>query len=56
MTHATATPDVGESWNAALDHAAGCPDCRAADDGCATGQALVHIYEQARRAHAGGTQ
>ncbi|MFD7506185.1 hypothetical protein [Streptomyces sp. NPDC059850] len=57
MTLANTTTDIGETWRAALDHAAGCPDCRAADDGCATGQSLVHTYQQARRAHhAEGTQ
>ena len=57
MTVAATTPDVGDAWDTALDHAASCPGCRAPGDGCETGKALVDAHQQARRAHhAEGTQ
>ncbi|SCF77118.1 hypothetical protein GA0115260_102326 [Streptomyces sp. MnatMP-M27] len=36
-----------ESWWAAIEHAAGCPDCRTPGVVCQTGERLLSVYETA---------
>ncbi|WNE98377.1 hypothetical protein PS467_25115 [Streptomyces luomodiensis] len=36
-------------WRAALEHAAGCPACRAPGTRCETGEHLLAAYEEAAR-------
>ncbi|WP_167396628.1 hypothetical protein [Streptomyces antioxidans] len=46
MTH---WPDVADEWRVALEHAAGCPDCRTPGAICETGERLLSAYEGAAR-------
>ncbi|MET8182669.1 hypothetical protein [Streptomyces sp. NPDC005336] len=38
-----------EAWRAALDHAAGCRNCWASDEGCKIGSTLLDAYRRAQR-------
>ncbi|AUA13965.1 MULTISPECIES: hypothetical protein [Streptomyces] len=42
-------PFADEAWRAAIEHAAGCPACRTPGAECATGERLLHAYEEAAR-------
>ncbi|WP_055550618.1 hypothetical protein [Streptomyces sp. NBRC 110028] len=51
----TADPFADEAWRAAIEHAAGCLDCKTPGARCETGEQLLHAYEEAtRQARAGG--
>lgn len=50
LDHETAADDA---WRAALEHAAGCPECRT-PGGCETGQGLLDAYGDACRAERDG--
>ncbi|MFD8092458.1 hypothetical protein [Streptomyces malaysiensis] len=42
-------PFADQAWRAAIEHAAGCPACRTPGAECATGERLLHAYEEAAR-------
>jgi hypothetical protein len=51
----TADPFSDEAWRAAIEHAAGCQDCRTPGVGCREGERLLRAYEEAtHRARSGG--
>ncbi|WP_432254217.1 hypothetical protein [Streptomyces sp. HNM1019] len=50
MTTASNDPAVaGTEWRAALEHAAGCPTCRALGVVCPEGEWLLRTHEEAAR-------
>ncbi|MET7903998.1 hypothetical protein ABZS86_22150 [Streptomyces sp. NPDC005355] len=51
----TPAVEAEEEWRAAVDHAAGCQDCKTPGAGCETGEALLDAYKAAMRQPPGGT-
>ncbi|MET8011229.1 hypothetical protein ABZU86_01495 [Streptomyces sp. NPDC005271] len=45
----TPAVDTEDEWRAAVDHAAGCRDCKTPGAGCETGEALLDTYNTATR-------
>ncbi|MET7934516.1 hypothetical protein [Streptomyces sp. NPDC005322] len=51
----TPTVDAEEAYRAAVDHAAGCKECKTPGAGCETGERLLRAYNTAtRQARSGG--